>query len=177
MTRALKDRFVKNRASGLQQNSEEGGKRALQMLARTDLLEFRNEWVDVRQQVSVAERDLQMMLKQLTELIEALKIKIELVTRVEEKNVSTSTDIDDIYKSFPVIKKLLEHVEVLMKTLRTLPPEVAQRPAKERPVSEVKKENEIKPKSRWERVKAMAKMYELGRRPEEDEELVKKLNE
>ena len=118
-----------------------------------------------------------MMLKQLTELIEALKIKIELITRVEEKNVSISTDIDDIYESFPVIKKSLEHVQVIMETLRTLPPEVAPRPVKERPVSEVKKEKEIKPKSKWERVKAMVKMYELGRRPQEDQELVRKLNE
>ncbi|XP_030833099.1 short transient receptor potential channel 3-like [Strongylocentrotus purpuratus] len=197
MTRALKDRFVKNRESGLQQNSEVGGKRALQILARTDLLAFRNEWVDLRQQVSVAERDLQMMLKQITELIESLNIKIGLVTRVEEKHVSTSIDIDDVYESFPVIEKLLEHVEVLMETLRTLPPEMALKPVKERPVFEVKKEKEekteeeikfeIKEEEKTEEeikftfkkeiVKAMAKMYELGRRPEEDEDFMTKLNE
>ncbi|XP_041465022.1 short transient receptor potential channel 5-like [Lytechinus variegatus] len=181
MMKALRDRFVKSRENSLQQNSEVGGKRALLVLGRTDLLTFRNEWVDLRQQVSVAERDLQTMLQQSTQLIAALKEKIELITHVERRHVSSSFDIDGIYDSFPVIENSLEQVGDLMETLRTLPAKELLKPVKESPaeveVEEEKTEEEIKVEIKKEIVKAMARAYELGRRPEDDEELMEKLRQ
>ncbi|XP_071488480.1 short transient receptor potential channel 4-like [Diadema antillarum] len=155
--RNLTERYIKYRESRTEQDAEVGG--ALP-LSRVDLLNFRNEWVELRHRIAVAEQDLWDMIECLTQMAEQLKVKVSCIDAIGDQQLNTVGEVQTLADSLTVLEEEAIELEHRVDQLLHGPP--SSPPPKEKPV---RKANSL--------VKSMAHLFDQGKEPENDPEVAK----
>ncbi|XP_072167384.1 short transient receptor potential channel 4-like [Diadema setosum] len=162
LVRSSKNTYIKYRESKTEQDAEVGG--AL-LLSRVELLNFRNEWVELRHRIAVAEQDLWGMIECLNQMAEKLKVKVSCIDAIGDQQLNTVGEVQTLADSLTVLEEEAIELERRVDQLLHDPPPPSPPPTpppKEKPVRNA---NSL--------VKSMAHLFDQGKEPESDPEVAK----